>query len=151
MSTVRCALLLVLALMLSACHDREAQAVGATFKAFQQAAIAGDRASVAALLTEESRPAAAQIDLGQVSGPAEVRAVDRVHSGRYELTLREQGKTEDSAFVLVREAGSWRIDLVETLLANHAVRPGEGFSLTPTELDQEQIERARAVEASGIR
>ncbi len=136
--------------------DGDAAAARAAFDSFQAAAIAGDRDALAGVVTRESRPAIEQIDLDALGKRQRllVEGTKRPTSGRFEFRVRDPRATppdRSSMFVVVREAGQWRVDLVDTLLANQVVHSGNGTRIVPGGLDRQRIDGIGAVEAGAIR
>ena len=61
---------------------------------------------------------------------------------RYDVVVKEAGGS-GGVFVVVREAGAWRVDLVESAVATNGVTDREA-TIEPAGLTAEQIDRIRS-------
>lgn len=115
----------------------------ARFEAFETALRADDTEALFDLVTRDSLPALEAIQPGAARqrGPLVVDSVDVRDPSRSEVCAREAGG-DGATFVLVREAGAWRVDLLESVATTHGTVQGEP-EITPSGLDPAQIDRIR--------
>ena len=120
-------------------------AIRARVDAFQAALRAADTESLYDLLTRESLPAIEQLRPSGNEDRLIVDAVQRRDPGRYDVAVREASGDGATAgvFVVVREAGAWRIDLVESAAVTNGTEKGPP-SIEPAGLTPEQIDEIRA-------
>ena len=137
--------LTLLSLALAGCGPapRAEDEVLARFEAFETALRADDVEALFDLVTRDSLPALEAIQPGAARrrGPLRVDSVDLRDPSRGEVQACEEDG-DGATFVLVREAGTWRIDLVESVATTHGTVPGEP-SITPSGLEPAQIDRIR--------
>ncbi|MGA1608323.1 MAG: hypothetical protein ACO4CT_15160 [Planctomycetota bacterium] len=135
----------LLALLLTSCGSRPGaeDEVRARFGAFELARRADDTEALFDLVTRDSLPAleALQPGAARQRGALLVEGVDVRDASRSEVRAREAGG-EGATFVLVREAGAWRVDLLETVATTHGTVQGAP-EITPSGLDPAQIDRIR--------
>jgi hypothetical protein len=141
----RTVLITALALAAHACDAGpgvEAE-VRAQFGAFETALRHDDTEALFDLVTRDSLPAleALQPGAARQRGALVVDAVEVRDPARTEVRAREAGG-DAATFVLVREAGAWRVDLIESVATTHGTVPDEP-SITPSGLDPTQIDRIR--------
>jgi hypothetical protein len=134
----------------AACGGDAAEAAArAAFARYQDALFAGDRPALRAVLSVESRPVVPHLPLERAGGQQrlEVLRAER-HDPELHLVVRDPNAGgAERTFVLVREDGEMRVDLVATTAFNHERRPnpGGGYALetrplTPAELAWAQRE-----------
>ncbi len=138
----------------SAAAAEQQQAVE-VFEAFQGALFGGETATIRRLLTRESRQFTAAIRRQPLAGrqPLEVLGTSKVrHQLRVYVKDPNDGGRE-SFFVLVREDGSIRVDMVATTAYNREEhrRPGPREIVRQKRLTQREIERIRAIAKEVIR
>lgn len=135
---------------------RRGSAAMATVTAFESALRGGDRAELRRLVTEESRQAIEHLPLEAAAGKAALRVVDAtVRDGDVLVRVRDPNAgAAESAFVVVKENGELRVDLVATagLTARERALPGPrervvSRPLTPAEqAEAEAIARRAAAQ-----
>ena len=107
----------LLAALLPGCADDHARIVEAraAFAAFERALFAGDRDALAATLTATSRRTLAGFPLERVAGkrPLTVVGCER-HDPQVFVHVHDPNEDRRSTFVVVREAGCMRVDLLAT-------------------------------------
>jgi len=143
MSTRAAAVATLFALAACAPDDPQRDAALASFARFRSAVQTADQDALCDLLTRESLPAIASLASGGAAGvPVAVDTVERRHPGRYDLIVQEAGGPA-GVFVVVKEAGAWRVDLVESAVATHGVVDGAP-TIEPAGLTAGQIDRIRS-------
>lgn len=144
--------LLLAATLLSGCgEDVTAEYLAADrFAKFQTALFARDRAALKQLICRDARPAIPELCRADLDGrkPLIVTGITRNrHEYRVHVTdPNHQGAAKDSFYVLTKEDGHLRVDLLATF-AYHRRSSGRGISklsFVPGRLTPEQVERARA-------
>jgi|SRR5690606_6434379 len=121
--------------LLTACADPAADALDearTAFDRFQRAALHGDRAALRALTTRESEPAIDGLEPATDRPPLAVESVVPVHPGRCDVVATDplaEGST--SRWVVVREAGAWRVDLVTTVGIQNPVERSIEVAIEP--------------------
>ena len=132
--------------------DDEAR-VHRVFTSFQDALMRGDAGALRTAVTRGSELAVGQVPLDRARSKRrlEVRQIRRRDSGRFDVEVRDPNADgAEATYVVVRDDGRWRVDLVASLAANHATE--RGFHHTgPADLTPEQIARIRAREAASVR
>jgi len=148
---------LVLALLATGCSDHAARkvAVQDAFASYQRSLLTGDRRGLSRILTRDSRPAIDQLPLAELGrkDPLEVVGVEgEKATWRVRVHDPNPGGT-DGVYLVVRQDGEWRIDLLGSLAQNHAVVHGEGsgMQVVPADVDPREIDGIRAAPAAGIR
>ena len=127
----------------------------ARFERFVEALCEGRRSSLRWLVTEECAPYVQHMgELGRAKGkkPLELLSLE-LDGSRALARVRDPNPgaaAPEGEFVLVREGGEWKVDLIAT--AGRGARqqelPGSGFRVTQTGLsEKERFEAARAMEA----
>ncbi len=149
--------LAILALVLQACSPAAAEEHRAVqvFRAFQAALFRGEVASIRPLLTRKSRQFARAIANQRLEGrqPLEVLGTSKVrHQLRVHVKDPNDGGRE-SFFVLVREDGRIRVDLLATTTYNKEERrrPGPREIVRQRRLSQREIARIRTMTPEVIR
>jgi hypothetical protein len=154
---VRAALAFLLTALLAACSGEAARhaAAAAAFGAFQDAVFAGDRAALAAALTATSRRVLDDLPLDRVAGKERLTVIGCETAEPVVLVHArdpERGGRK-ATFVVVREAGRMRVDLVATAAWHQVpVAPEPGaprWRLAP--LPEAEIDEIRARHAAPIR
>lgn len=156
--TVRLALV-VLALLFQGCSQSaaaaEQQQAREVLGSFQDALFQGKPATVRRLLTLQSRQFAPAICRRPVAGrqPLEIVGTSKV---RHQLRVHVRDPNDDnreSFFVLVKEDGRVRVDMVATTAYNKAEhrRPGPREVVRQKQLTRREIEKIRAVTKEVIR
>ena len=153
--------LVTLALIAQSCSRSaaaaEQQQAVEVFEAFQGALFGGETATIRRLLTRESRPFAAAIQRQPLVGrqPLKVLGTSKV---RHQLRVHVRDPNDsgrESFFVLVREDGRIRVDMVATTAYNKEEhrRPGprEIVRRRQKPLTQREIERILAMTKEVIR
>ena len=120
------------------------------FAEFQTALFARDRVALKQLVCRDARPAISDLCRVELDGrkPLIVTSVTRDHH-EYRVHVSDpnhQGAAKDSFYVLTREGGDLRVDLLTTF-AYHRRSSGRGVakpSFQPGRLTAGQVERARA-------
>jgi hypothetical protein len=147
MSTLLPRLLAPALALLAGCagSDPVGDEVRARFAAFERALRADDQQRLFDLVTSDSLPALDQLPPGGARSRAalSVDAVDARSASRYEIAVREADGGLGGTFVMVRERGSWRVDLAESAATTHGVRPGAP-TIEPAGLGEAQIDGIRA-------
>src|SRR5690606_19881776 len=128
-------------------------AVRARFQAFQDAVSSGDRAALYDLVTPESKRAVAHLPLERARGKQQVEVLDveRQHS-TFLLRVADPNEAgRRTTYVMVRQAGSLVVDLLETTAYNSREKwlPGPPTRLVPAPLGPRELARIRAQEAAG--
>jgi len=130
-----------------ACAGEQAEAAR-VLAAFQDALFRGDRGELRRLCTEESRAVVGDLPLDAVAGrqPLKILGV-RGERGEFLVDVEDPNEgNRRSCFVVVKEWGQLRVDLVATTRFNHVEHVvGDGAPvLEPRSLDPGEIERIRA-------
>lgn len=139
-----------IALLLTGCGGPTAgqQAAMDAFAAFQQALRAGDRAAVAALLTDDSQPALAQLPWAQLrtQAPLQIDGAERCGI-EWWVSIRDPGDHDRrGCFVVVPEHGRLRVDLLASM-QHHAeitTRP-TAPTFEPRDLTPDEVARVQAM------
>ncbi len=117
MATPRPCLAGTLVLLASCAGESAEQLARASFTRFQQALFGTDRTQLAQVLTRESRQAIEQLDFARLrtKRPLEVTAV-RVRGASCFVEVRDPNRNHELAtFVVVRQSGQWRVDLIASV------------------------------------
>jgi hypothetical protein len=138
----------LLALGLSGCSDHGEADARSAFDRFQAALFAGDRSTVIDLLARESRPAALELDFAAIRArkPLTVTDASRI-DGAFHLTVHDPAEpTRPGCYVVIREGGAWRVDLLASLSATRPLVHGAEPSITarPAELSKREIDKVEA-------
>ena len=123
------------------------QAATAAFERFQDALFAGDRSALRHLLSSASREALSALPLQRVQGQQRLRVVGAERRDPEVLLAVLDPNQGDSrhTWVMVREDGRMRVDLIGSTAYNHTVRPGEGGPrFEPRQLDRAELAKIRA-------
>lgn len=150
-SSVRVTASLTLALLpLAACGgDPDLRAATATLRRFHRALVDRDLAALRDSLARGSRHFARLLPApgNRSSRPLEILRARRENS-RFYLEVRDENAgaaVREGTYVVVKESGDWRVDLVET--AGHNARehalPGSPTRLVPASLNRRQLEATR--------
>lgn len=138
-------------ILLGGCDGRSESIAAAreAFIAFQEAVIARDREALERWTATSSRPALAGLDLNQLASHRMEIEECQAFDGCWVVTLRDP---EDPAaiphYVITRERGDYRVDLIATVGLNNAVDTGVGFQATEASVQKRGF---GATEADGIR
>jgi hypothetical protein len=135
--------------------DSIIEAARRAFDGYQDALFAADRQRLREALSAKSRELVPEIPFERVREKARLRVVDAVARPPQVLVAVEdpnQGGKE-CTFVLVREDGELRVDLVATTAYNHEERPAEqpGPRIAPRELSPDELARIRSLEPESFR
>ncbi len=143
-------ILTAILLLLSACSREQPEPAGVRplFATFQQALLDGDREALRPLLTTESRQFLADLPLERSRGKQPLR-VTAVHGARSRYVVEVLDPNRDDApghFIVVREAGELRVDLVATVTGQQqTVRHGPAnWQIVPGGLDPATAREAEA-------
>jgi hypothetical protein len=121
-------------------------AVAATFAAFQEALLRGDRARLRALVASESRAAVDALPLERAAGKLPLRVLDVTGAeARFEVRALDPNEGgREARFTVVKEDGELRVDLVATVAHHHRERwlPGAAERLAVVPLTDAQRQRA---------
>ncbi|MFO1053446.1 MAG: hypothetical protein U1F36_14635 [Planctomycetota bacterium] len=133
MSTTLRAVCLLLALAsLPGCNggDDGSTEARATFASFQAALRSGDRDALRDLLTRDCGPAIEPLAeaKGRDASEVMIESAAATGSGTVELHVRDAAGSA-GVFVVVRESGRWRVDLVESAARSNGVLKGAGFEV----------------------
>lgn len=137
-------------LVLPACADPDADAARRAFLDFQSALFAGDVPALRRLVTNESEPAIEHLPLAALAerSALEVSGVERIDGGIQRVfVLDPQRPHAGGSYVVAREGGRWRVDLLASTLANNAHHAGVGYQIVPA--TAADIENAEARPAAG--
>jgi len=151
--------LVALALIFQGCSQSaaaaEQQQAVKVFETFQDALFQGRPTTIRRLLTLESRQFAAAICRRQIAGrrPLEIVGTSKV---RHQLRVHVRDPNDsgrESFFVLVKEDGSVRVDMVATTAYNKEEhrRPGPREIVRQKRLTRREIEKIRAMSKEVIR
>jgi len=108
--------------------DTEVQAAAAAFQSFQNALQQGDRERCRALLTQDSVAAVEQFPWESLRQRQQLAVVEatRAHGG-FHLRVRDPNEGgRESTFVVAREFGSYRVDLLATIGLQRAPTAARG-------------------------
>ncbi len=147
----------VLALLpLLGCADHHAfEQSQLVFARYQDALFAGDRAGLRAVLSRESRQLIPHLPMHRTTGKQ--RLVVVAHERRDPeilLTVRDPNSGDaERTFVLVREDGQLRVDLVATTAFNHERRfnPNGSVRIDPRRMTPDELARIPSLPARPIR
>lgn len=133
------------------CGESPTAAAVGTFARFQDALFAGDRAELRALVTRDSRPAVDALPLDRVAGqqPVRVTGCERIDAALFHVHVADPNAGgRASRFVVVKENGVLRVDLLDTTAFNHRDRWLDGPALRQTVRPLSPAERAVAEAAA---
>jgi hypothetical protein len=143
----------LLAVLCSCGEDELVTGARAGFARFQDATLAGDRTAMMRSVTQDSRAAIHHVDIAsaQQRERLEVLSAEARNAGRVELRVADPNAGgAQSVFVVLRERGEWRVDILATAAANYTLIEG-GPSFVPNDERAERIDGIDATEASAIR
>lgn len=128
--------------------DPMLEAARQTFETYQDSLFAGDRRRLREVLALGSRGVLPHIPFEHAQSQQRLTVVDAVAQPPEVLLSVEdpnQGGRE-CTYVLVKEDGELRLDLVATAAFNHEERPAQnpGLSFEPRDLDPAEIARIRS-------
>lgn len=134
-------------LALGACDgDPEVQAAADAFRSFQAALQQGDRAACRALLTQDSVTAVEQFPWDRLRQQQQLVLLDATRaSGCFHLRVRDPNEADrESTFVVAREYGHYRVDLLATIgLQQSSSAPRGPAGFTPRALTAADHDRLR--------
>lgn len=148
--TNRSTVLLLILPWLCGCGSETAAATAASVLVeFQDALLAGDADRCGRLVTSQSRPALAAIPWAAMRNrkPLVIGEVE-VHDGRFHVHVQDPNDSDrEGEFLVVREYGQLKVDLVATAGLTAEEVPGTGHEeFVPRELSPRDIDRIRQVE-----
>lgn len=140
---------LAVVILLPACSETAAETTAAvrTFEAFQEALFGADRPALRRLVTDSSRPAIDDLPFDDLESkePLQVLGAERDGADFLVRVTDPNRGGEPGTYVVVRQGGRLRVDLLATTALHHEEVPyGDGTELVPKALTPADIERARA-------
>lgn len=146
-------IVLVCSALLQSCGGgSDAPQARATFEEFQACLRAGDRPRVRSLLTQASREVVPHLPWATLASSKPLTVVSvRPDGASHLIHVRDPNEgNRESTYVVSREDGHHRIDLIRTAGFNHrnVALEGPAMRYTQKELEQHEIDEAVAREAS---